>query len=205
MISGAPWSLSGIGVVIVSCTWLFVNYINSATISAKDATIETLRTERDDYKTKLSGATPDEAKARITALEAKIKDIEPRAILKDQKIILNTLISGLPNSASREVWIAYYDRCIDCSAYAVDFMHLFPIPPWSVNMITMGKSPLASPKGLALLVPDVTHLTVEANTIVTALTTLHVDFDLKDGAADIIPSMKDRPDTIILVTPKSAN
>src|SRR5579859_7548993 len=47
-------------------------------IANKDSEITLLRGQRDDYKDKLSGATPDQAKARIDDLENRLAKLEPR-------------------------------------------------------------------------------------------------------------------------------
>ena len=48
-----------------------------------------------DYKNKLSGATPDEAKARIDTLEAQIKQLLPRSLTETQISALLAAVSGI--------------------------------------------------------------------------------------------------------------
>jgi hypothetical protein len=50
-----------VGGVIVG----FSEWIHSTEISGKDSTIETQKAQIDSYKDKLSGATPEEARAKI--------------------------------------------------------------------------------------------------------------------------------------------
>jgi len=80
IISGAPWSFVTVFVamfvLLAGGSWFFVQQINSATISGKDATIEAQKAQIDSYKDKLSGATPDEAKAKIADLEARLAKVE---------------------------------------------------------------------------------------------------------------------------------
>ncbi len=76
VVSGAPWSFTAVFVamfvLLAGGIWFFVQQINSATISGKDATIEAQKAQIDSYKEKLSGASPDEAKAKIADLEARL-------------------------------------------------------------------------------------------------------------------------------------
>ena len=69
-ISGAPWSSLVLSSILVAATWGFFELIHNAEISGKDATIEAQKAQIDSYKEKLSGASPEEAKAKIADLEA---------------------------------------------------------------------------------------------------------------------------------------
>jgi hypothetical protein len=78
-VQSAPWSFVILGVILVGGTWFVTGWMNSATISgkdaaisSKDATIESLKQEVESYKDKLSGATPDEAKAKIADLQGTV-------------------------------------------------------------------------------------------------------------------------------------
>jgi hypothetical protein len=55
--------------------WVIAAWMNSTTISGKDATIESIKQQVDSYKDKLSGATPEEAKEKIADLEARLAKI----------------------------------------------------------------------------------------------------------------------------------
>ena len=95
VIRGAPGSIGAIAIAAAVASMTFVKFIDSSTISAKDATIETLTTENTQYKDKLSGKTPDEAKAQvdamkgqILALEEKINTIGARHLKDHEKIVL---------------------------------------------------------------------------------------------------------------------
>lgn len=45
VISGAPWSIAITTVLLCGAIWFLVNQINNGTISAKDATIESLKAQ----------------------------------------------------------------------------------------------------------------------------------------------------------------
>jgi uncharacterized caspase-like protein len=52
-----------------------------------------------DYKTKLSGASPDEAKARLDALETIVADLSPRLLSEEQSRKLISILSTDPGRA----------------------------------------------------------------------------------------------------------
>jgi hypothetical protein len=74
VISGAPWlfagavSLAGLGI------WGFLTLIHAATVTGKNATIESLTTQNAAYKDKLNGASPEQAKSKIDELEARLSE-----------------------------------------------------------------------------------------------------------------------------------
>jgi hypothetical protein len=95
VIREAPWSVGAIAIAAAVASMAFIKLIDSSTIVAKDATIQTLTTENGEYKDKLSGKTPDEAKAQFDAmngqilqLEEKISTIWARHLKDHEKILL---------------------------------------------------------------------------------------------------------------------
>jgi hypothetical protein len=95
VIREAPWSVGAIAIAAAVASMAFIKLIDSSTIVAKDATIQTLTTENGEYKDKLSGKTPDEAKAQFDAmngqileLEEKISTIGARHLKDHEKILL---------------------------------------------------------------------------------------------------------------------
>jgi hypothetical protein len=74
MIQAAPWSFAAAVFVmiciIVPVVWLLINWSYSSVIKHKSGEISLLERQRDDYKDKLGGASPNEAKERIDSLES---------------------------------------------------------------------------------------------------------------------------------------
>lgn len=184
VISGAP--LTFIAAVAAATTFLggVIYKIDSETLSAKDATIETLKTEIESYKEKLSGASPEEAKARFDALEAKVAKLEPRSLSAEKMATFSKLIKSLP-PAPYEVFIVSTMSCHDCDQYAADLLSTFPQPPWSVHMGLVSGPGKSSPKGLTVYTPDPKNPLPEAAAIVSALTAANVPFDLMAGSREV--------------------
>ena len=62
-------------VLMVGAAWIVVNWSYSALLSSKNGQIELQDRQLADYREKLKGATPEEAKAKIDALEANRKPV----------------------------------------------------------------------------------------------------------------------------------
>jgi hypothetical protein len=208
VIKAAPWSLVAVVTIVGVLMWFFMGAVNQGTISAKDATIQTLTTQVASYKEKLNGATPDEAKSRIDALERKVEErfakFEPRHVSKVQHELISKVILSMPQG-SYSISIQSDMGCSDCKQYAADFLSIFPRPAWSVIMPSVMGPSASSPKGLAILTPDPANPLPEATALVSALNAANIPFDLKAGGDRIMdgrsPPGKQIP--AILITPKS--
>jgi hypothetical protein len=168
VIRGAPWSFFTAVAIIAGAIWFFLSGINRSTLSAKDATIETLKAQNDSYKGKLSGATPEEAKARIDALEARISRVEPRQLSPEQKKII-TENALLPAGACYALSIESDMHCIDCSEYAEEFSDIFSKAHWRIRTPMIERPSIKSPKGIAVLSPDPSNPPPAAAAVIRAL------------------------------------
>jgi hypothetical protein len=72
VIQSAPLSFVTVSAIAAVVIWFIVNGIYSIRLANKDGEISLLMRQRDDYKDKLGGASPDQAKAKIDALEKRI-------------------------------------------------------------------------------------------------------------------------------------
>jgi hypothetical protein len=82
VIKGAPVSFVACTLVAGFIIWFALDWKYSSLISNrdsvitnKDSQIALVTGERDNYREKLNGASPDQAKARIDALEAKVASL----------------------------------------------------------------------------------------------------------------------------------
>jgi len=73
MIWANPKTFALVTAVIIAIVWLIVNYSYSTILSNKNSQIELQDRQLGDYKQKLDGATPEQAKAKIEALENTIR------------------------------------------------------------------------------------------------------------------------------------
>lgn len=72
MITGNFPTFIVIVALIITVVWWAMNWRYGTVLGNKDSEIALLRSQRDDYKDKLGGASPDQAKARMETLEQTI-------------------------------------------------------------------------------------------------------------------------------------
>lgn len=125
VISGAPVAFFGALLVLAVGIYWALDWRYGGVIVNRDAELSSVRAQRDDYKEKLSGASPDQAAQRIAALEAKVKLWEPRIqrrLTADQK---QKLVAALTPLAAEIKNIAVFSDFPELSRYALDFMRIF--------------------------------------------------------------------------------
>jgi hypothetical protein len=159
--------------LMFAAVWWFVNYVHGGSISNrdgiisnKDSEIALLRSQRDEYKNKLSGATPDEAKAKIEALEARLSAIEPRRL--GQSIRAALVASLKPPSDSQYSVSISVDMTGDGRQYGSDFKEVFRDAKWAVSdySVLTGVRP---PSGIAISFADKNNPSPEAKLVLSAL------------------------------------
>lgn len=186
--------------------WGTVNWAYQARLSGKDAEISLLQRQRDDYKDKLGGASPDEAKARIDKLETQIKSLIPRKLTDDQRSRLAALLARMPGIVAMVSDMAVFDA----RALAGDFTIAFNGAGWQTQasaILGPSNPPL---RGIGLIVPDPGLLTPKQALMVECLTAIGVEFDLQRGNLMLpgpggipgMPSAPSSPDAGIIITQK---
>jgi hypothetical protein len=173
VISGASWSFVTAIVVVAGALWIFMELIHSAEISGKDATIETQKAQIDSYKDKLSGATPDEAKAKIADLEARLAMVEPRRLSAEQR---HAMASSFGNSGGSIV-LSHDMTCADCAQYAADFDKILKEAHWTIIPSGVVGVPNVSSKGVTIWTSDI-HLSPDAKALVDAFGAAKIPFDI---------------------------
>jgi hypothetical protein len=151
-------------------------------IANKDSEIILLRGQRDDYKDKLSGATPDQAKARIDALEASLEArlaaVEPRRLTAAQRAAMIARLS--PPAGTTPAIIIVGEASGDGPQYAADFASVFQsVGGWKVgegSAMGIGNRPAT---GIALNATNVNS--PEASSVANALHAANIDFDVRQG------------------------
>lgn len=212
VIKGAPFSFGSAVIVIGLLIWGAVNWSYSSILGSKNAELELADRQLGDYKNKLSGATPDQAKARIDALESQVKQFEtqltqrvnqfePRHLSPQQR---DELVSSLavPAGAAYTVMFSHDLACSDCNAYAEDFRAvLAKVPGWSVRTSLVAGPTTTSPKGIAIVVAHVSAIPAAALMLQKAFTAAHIDFDVLEPTSKyaIRPGEND---TEVVITPR---
>ena len=167
IVMGAPISVAILCIIAAGIVFSFVKFLDSSSLSAKDATIETLKTEVEDYRSKLSGATPDEAKAKISALESRISLLEPRSLSDDESSAIRKMLAGFQGPDHQAI-VSTDMSCTDCRGFAEQIAQILVDLHWQISTpMVMGPSN-PSPTGLRVGTPDVAHPLPDAEALARA-------------------------------------
>jgi hypothetical protein len=162
--------------------WKFLSHHYSGRISAKDDLIALKQAQVDDYKEKLSGASPDEAKARLDALEQRIEEgleaLAPRTLSEDQ---LQKIVQVLDGFSGSHVTVAHDAVVADAAPLARSLSAAFLAARWTTSMpivMGLGNPP---PSGIGVKVADRNNLTLPQQAICDALRSADIPFDIQQG------------------------
>jgi hypothetical protein len=170
-------------VLIFGAVWWLLDWRYGGIVSNKDSEIILLKGQRDDYKEKLGGASPDQAKERIDDLEKRLTQlairVEPRFLTPEQRGML-LKFAAVAAESKYTVTMVHEGGCTDCPSYAADFEEVLRSAGWIVgNGMAMGL-PHRPPLGLALRVNDPKNLTSQESILKAALEAAKISFNLLD-------------------------
>lgn len=134
VVASAPVPFVVALVVAFGLIWRIVQREFATKLSNAQSTIELLNVQLADYKQKLSGASPDEAKARIEALEAEVAKVRPRMLTEDQKKAIASALEG-----TKGLLAIHADaRSWDALRYSDDFARTFEAVGWKASQHVIG-------------------------------------------------------------------
>ncbi|SRR5712692_259791 len=113
VIKAAPYPFILAIAVAVGVIWYIVNYAYSTVLTSKNAQLELADRQIADYKQKLGGASPDEAKAQIDALDKQVSDLRAKELERTKRIW---------PSLTKDKIIQWSDKL---SKFPVDFLAVF--------------------------------------------------------------------------------
>ena len=181
VIAGAPASFVLAGLGVGALVWIGLSWAKNSIIDNLNGQIQLQDRQIADYKEKLNGATPSEAKARIDSLEARLCRIEPRRLSAEQRNIIASFVT-VPSGVNYVISAQSDMACRDCRQYLENFQDILRNAHWNIEQISLSNATAASPKGIAILTPDTGHPLPEASALTTALVAAKIDFDLKTGS-----------------------
>jgi hypothetical protein len=181
VIGGAPVSFFAALLVLAGAVWWAMDWRYSGIIANRDAELGSAKAVRDEYKEKLQGATPDQAKTRIDTLEARIKRLEPRTLTPDQRNQIAKFVS-VPTGSTYVLSVMSNMDCKDCNEYATDFQSVLHDAQWFLQPAKIMANPGASPKGVAIVTPDLSAPLPEAIALRQALLAANIPFDVNQGS-----------------------
>ncbi|MGO9133783.1 MAG: hypothetical protein ACLP8A_07000 [Methylovirgula sp.] len=176
--------------------WGALSWSYSSIINSYEGRIKLKDDQISEYKDKLNGATPAEAKARLDALESQLKALSPRRLSSEQRNLIARAISGTKATIN----IVHDGASPDANQFAGDFLWAFQAGGWTV-VPSMGigiGNP--APTGLALRVVDPSALSAADKVIQNALEAAHVSYDLQGGFRS--PPIQPTYDLQLVITAK---
>ena len=187
VVKAAPFPVFIFVLIAGAMGWLISNWYYDAKVasldsrlSSKDGEIALITRQRDEYKEKLGGASPDAAKARIEDLESKIRFLMPRRISEEQRV---RLVEILKRTAGK-VEIGADMSVADASGFASGLINAFNNAHWKTETPAVLGVSNPPPLGLGLIVPNPNSLTMSQKLVVEALRAAKVEFDLQEGIID---------------------
>lgn len=184
------------GVAWVALSWQYSGQITNlqSRLTLKDDQIF-------DYKEKLNGATPTEAKQRLDTLEAQVRGLTPRRLTEDQK----QKIAAALKKGKRGVIEIQQDMAVaDSRAYRGDFAQIFEGVGWQTILPGIMGPSISPPTGLAMEVANPGALSPAETLIQNALTSAGVEFDViaNTRLSSLPPDTGGRPtpDVLLLLT-----
>jgi hypothetical protein len=149
-------------------------------ISNRDSEITLLKSQRDDYKDKLNGATPDQAKARIDSLEARLASVEPRRLTASERAGL--IVRLTPPIGSPRAISIISEASGDSHQLAADFASVFRSSgDWKISEPTVMGLGNRPPSGIGVQVPDTNNPSKAATIVMDALRSQNIRFDLQQA------------------------
>lgn len=185
--------------------WRFLDHHYSGRLDAKDALLTLRQAQLDDYKEKLSGASPEEARARVDALEQRIEDgfnaMAPRTLSEDQR---KKMVEALEVQNGHHVTIPQNAFDPDSVKLARSISSAFLAARWTTSTpmeMRLGDLP---PSGIGVIVPDADNLTAAQQTILDAFKIANIKVHIRTDNTKIIAP--DGPQSVaqIIVSSRSS-
>jgi len=185
-IVSAPILAGAILAVALAVMWLALHWSYRAALENKDNHIAFLERRLSEYRDRLNGATPDEARKRIDTLDAEVKTLrlrlQPRQLTQAQRQAIIDR-SRLPaGTQPADLRIAHEASCSDCRAFAEELAGAFgERDNWRVTTAAI-EAPAERPRtGLGVRVEQPLRPPPEAVRLQESLRSARLPFDVIAG------------------------
>lgn len=152
VIQQAPFSFTLIAIALLALTWAAASWLYRHQIGNLKERIGLKDDLITDYKRKLDGATPDEARERLDALEMLVGHLRPRELTQRQALIVAQNLDGYAGKTAG-VGYAMNDRV--CERYAEQLKNILVQSGWAIKTTAILSSWGRGFPGLAVIArPD---------------------------------------------------
>jgi hypothetical protein len=175
--------------VIVLCAgvvmWGLIQWSYGALLSGKDKEIAFLERRLADWRDKMSGMNPDEAKQRLHDLETQAKTLQmrlqPRMLSEEMRQALVDRARLRPGVQFTLTVLREAD-CSDCERFSAQIVAaLRKSSGWTINIGILPESVEKPRYGLAIRVADLLRPPTEAVRLQGALQSAHIAFEMIAG------------------------
>lgn len=194
LISQAPWAFGAVTLIIIVVVSFVVNRLKAEQIASLEGRLKLRDDEIADYKRKLSGATPDEAKNRIEVLEREVASLRPRVLSNDQIDAIANEAQIAPGNVSIIYDMAYPDG----PRIAQQLISAFKRAGWGASNGIVGGPGHMPDEGLTVHLHSIAERTASEHALIKALRAADLPFSemsktSQDTAAKIIEVVVTRP------------
>ena len=178
IVRAAPRSVILLVCAASTLVFMVTRYLDSSELSSAKALVELKDAMIADYKDKLSGATPIEAKNRIDALEAKLKLLDARRLTPAQILAITNKLKNQKGNLD----IAQDMGAPQLRGLVADFSVAANNAGWTTSQSELMGLKDFPPSGVSLIVNDASALNPTEAMMKAALEAAAVPFDVANGS-----------------------
>jgi hypothetical protein len=123
-VASAPVVVAVTLAIFVALVWGLIHWSYRAALSSKDAQIAFLQRSVAEYRDSVHGASPEDARRRLDALEAELMTLRirlaPRRLTPAQQQAITDRSLRPGGTATRSLVMIIEENCSDCAAFAGD-------------------------------------------------------------------------------------
>jgi hypothetical protein len=161
--------------------WFALKWAYQSRLENKDTLIELQKAQLEDYKSKLDGASPDQAKARVEALQTQldnlVKAVGPRSLSDVQSLAITQ--SAVAIGGSPLIEIAQDMAAPDAQRFSRQLGQAFSNARWRVVYPGVMGISTPPPTGIAVYAANPASPTVPEQAVMKGFRDAGIDFDIQ--------------------------
>jgi len=181
LILQAPWIAIGAALAVAGLVWRVVSWSYAGRLANAESELRLKNTQLEDYREKLKGATPEEAKARIEALAADVTYLRKHAL---PRILSESQLRDIATAASAAgfstIAILYKELGFDTARLAEVLRGAFDAGGWGgiTAPLSTGMMRYPGTGALAVLVRDVNARSRPEQAVIDGFTRSGLEFEV---------------------------
>lgn len=182
-IRSAPILLGFLIVLLIALIWSFIHWSYQTGSSRKEAHIASLERQLTNYRDNLNGASGEEARRQIEALEMELKTLHirltPRRLTAAQREAISDRSRRPSGTPSRSITVTAQDSCSDCEAFAAEIAEALRFADnWMVTSQPSRDPGSRQGSGISIRVPEPTRPPPDAVVLQQALRSAGLAFNM---------------------------